>query len=123
MSIGFEYVFVSGHNCTARCGGINPGRQRVCVVVGNSRIARTERSSSSAVAVEPGNIAAELNEALAVQARCLLDLARRKTWRSRHAWFFGRRSVFIIWTEGIHGRSRTFGILHHRNLRREITVE
>ena len=85
MSVGLDDVFVPGHDRAARRRGIDPGGHRVPVVVGHGRIVRTERASSGAVAVEAGDVAVELNEALAVEARRLPDPAGRNVWRSRGA--------------------------------------
>src|SRR5262245_52419025 len=80
VHIRLESIFVSGHNRTARRCGIDPGGQRVRVIVRDRRIVLTERASSRAVAVKPCDIAAELDEAFAVEIRRLTDLARPKAW-------------------------------------------
>src|SRR5437867_3593543 len=73
VPVGLEYIFIPGYNRAARRCGIDPGGHRVRVVVSDSRIVRTESASSRAVTVKPGDIAAELNEALAIEARRLPD--------------------------------------------------
>jgi len=74
VSVGLEHVFVPRHDRTAWRRGIDPRSHRVPIVVGDSRIVRTEGASSGAVAVKPGDVAAELNEALPIEARRLPDL-------------------------------------------------
>ena len=78
VSIGFEDVFVAGHDCAVRRRWIDPGRQRVAVVVGDRRIVGAECASAGAVAVEAGGVARELHEALAVEACRLTDPSRRQ---------------------------------------------
>ena len=121
MSVGFEYVFVPGHDRATRRCGIDPGGQRVRVVVSDGRIVLTDRASSRAVAVETCDITAELNETLAVEACGPPDPAGRQAWRSRR--IRGYSSVRAGAGAGINRGSRTFPILQNRNLRREVTVE
>src|SRR5262245_21387701 len=67
VSIGLEDIFIPRYERAAQRGGIDPGGQRIRVVVSDRWIVLTESASSGAVAVKPGNIAAELHKALAVE--------------------------------------------------------
>src|SRR5262245_25399427 len=62
VAVGFEYIFVARHNGAARRRGIDPGCNRVRVVVGYRWIVFAERASARTVAVETRDVAAELNE-------------------------------------------------------------
>src|SRR5437773_2043110 len=99
VSVGLEYIFISGYNCAARRRGIDPGGHRVRIVVSHGWIVFTKRASSRAVAVEARDIAAKLNEALAIEVRRLSDLAWHKGWSRQRARFFvlrcGCRSVHV----------------------------
>src|SRR5215510_3931032 len=121
VPVRLEYVFIPGYDRAAWSRGIDPSGDRVRVVVSDRWIVFTKRASSSAVAVEPRDVAAELHEALAVEARRLPDLAGSEAWTRRCS--CGCSSVRVNAGTHIDWRVRTFRVLQHRNLRREITVE
>src|SRR5207249_7219843 len=122
LSVGFEYIFISGDNCAAQCCGVDPGGDRVRIVVSHGWIVFTKCASSRAIAVKARDIAAKLNEALAIEVRRLPHLARHKGW-SRLRARFGCRRVRVSAGAHIEWRSRSFRVLQHSNLRRQVTIE
>src|SRR5262245_25695473 len=121
VSVRLEYVFIPGYDRAAWSRGIDPSGHRVRVVVSDRWIVFTKRASSSAVAVEPSDVAAELHEALAVEARRLPDLAGSEAWTRRCTCGWGR--IRVDAGTRIDWRARSFRVLQRRTLWREITVE
>ena len=82
VSVGLDDIFVPGDDRAARRRRVDPRRHRVGVVKGDGRVVRTERASAGSVAVKPRDIAVELKEALAVEARRLPDPSGPKSEHS-----------------------------------------
>src|SRR5262245_8815352 len=118
VSIGFEYIFIPGHNGAVRRSGIDPGGHCVRVIIGDGGIVGAETASSSAVALKPGDVTAELNEAPAIETCSLRNSAGSKArWRGLLRFFVLSGSGWIVNLAAAR-RSPEDG-----HLRRELSVE